>query len=181
MPDTTTPHAVSLDDLFAAGQARFGDYRQAYDADGSVAVLRHPIRLSGDTRKKIIETGTRISEVQADPPEVDEARKKLNAAQNRLDSLGEDASAAVRQTHTERVKAEQDNVTAAIEQYGKPEDEQAAAVRGVVHDMIRAAVAEPAHAEGLIAALGDDLPVHIALVERYMAKVQAGEAPPSAS
>lgn len=170
----------SLDDLRSAAQERYGDYHQAYGPEPEqVAVLRHFLRLGDADQKSLLDVPQRISAVQDDPPEVEAARKKLNAAQNRLDSLSEDAPGAVREQHEKRVADEQAKVDAAVAEHGPNAAEQMGLVRGVVHDMIRTAVADQRHADGLIEALGTDVSMHLLLVERYMKRAQAGEAQPS--
>lgn len=190
MPTTYTPApTATLAGLRQAAQKKFGDYvlDLSPEQDGSqVVVMRHPLRLDPDVRKRLTSVGERIQDAQADAPEVVEARKKLEQAIDRRDraveSAGEDGpSARVADTHDARIETERDKVRQAEEAYNRSEAEQLAAVREVVCELVRDTVADPAYAQKLIDELGDDITMHIALVEEYTNRGQTGEAQPSES
>lgn len=198
---------VMLSTIQAEADKEYGDLKIAMtdamvpDADGNpteepvdYVALRNGVRLSKAARDNVKTLRTRYAELQAEPEDVVEQRKKVNAAQNRLDGLREDATDRVRRTHETRLAEETEKLAeleaAHAAEAETPEgeartEEKGRELRKLIGDMIRAVAVDQGQADRLIETTktpdqpDGDLPYLMGIFSAYMSHGEVGEASPS--
>lgn len=176
---------ITLADFERAAEEKFGDLVidvSPEQDDSDLLTLLNPLRLSPEGYKIVDGLQGRLAEVQADAPEIEEARKKYNAAVNRRNTVSEDAPARVLAELDSRMQEELDAYNQAVENHPPDLEQQLKDVRVLVDDMVRAAAKTKQDAERFITEVcGDDLSKCMTLVDQYNKVGQMGEAQSSGS
>lgn len=190
---------VSLASIQAEADREYGDLKFAMTDEVDEAgepvdfvALRNAIRLSKDQRADLRAQQERYRELTADPDDVIEQRKKVNAAQNRLETAqGKEKTTDRVLAQLESRLAEETDKLREIEAEHEGDDEggerKSAELRSTIFDMVRAVAVSRSEADRLLETTKTenqpegDMPYLMGIFTAYMNHGEVGEASPSES
>ena len=149
--------------------------------------LRNSIRLGRERRARMKELLEEYRAIDADHPDVEAQRAKVNAAQNRLDTAGERTSERARVQLQARIDEETKTFLDLQAEHEPDQEAQADEIVRIIGELIRAVAANTPEADRLIAATktqespDGDLPYLMQIFTAYREGAEVGEASPSES